>query len=156
MTGAAMSPMTAMLLMRGIKTLPLRMDRHCESAMQVANWLDNQGQTSTIYYPGLETSPFHGVAAKQMSGFGGMIAFELNGGKEAALKFINALNLIHCAVSLGDAETLIQHPATMTHATYSAEERAQFGISDDLIRISVGLESVSDIIADLSQAMQQL
>ncbi len=156
MTGASMSPMTAMLLMRGIKTLPLRMDRHCESAMEIARWLETQDQTSTIYYPGLKDSPFHDVAAKQMSDFGGMIAFELNGGKEAALKFINALNLIHCAVSLGDAETLIQHPASMTHSCYTPEERMEFGISDDLIRLSVGLESVSDIIADISQAMQQL
>ncbi len=156
MTGASMSPMTAMLLMRGIKTLPLRMNRHCESAMKVALWLETQDQTSTIYYPGLKNSPFHDVAAKQMSGFGGMIAFELNGGKEAALKFINALNLIHCAVSLGDAETLIQHPASMTHSCYTPEERMEFGISDDLIRLSVGLESASDIMADISQAMQQL
>ncbi len=156
MTGAVMSPMTAMLLMRGIKTLPLRMDRHCESALLVAQWLEAHEKTSDIHYPGLGNSPFNKVAARQMSGFGGMIAFELNGGKAAALKFINALNLIHCAVSLGDAETLIQHPATMTHATYNDEERMKFGISDDLIRISIGLESVSDIIFDISQALEQL
>jgi len=91
-----------------------------------------------------------------MSGFGGMMAFELDGGKEAALKFINALKFIQCAVSLGDAETLIQHPASMTHATYTAEERKRFGISDDLIRISIGLESVDDIKYDLSQALKHI
>jgi len=156
MTGAVMCPMTANLLMRGIKTLPLRMDRHCENAMHVAKWFANQDEINAIYYPGLENSAFHKVATKQMSGFGGMMAFELDGGKEAALKFINALKLIQCAVSLGDAETLIQHPASMTHATYTAEERKRFGISDDLIRISIGLESVDDIKYDLSQALKHI
>ena len=153
MTGAVMSPMTAMLIMRGLKTLELRMDRHCQSAQIVAEQLEEQSGVSKVWYPGLKSFDQHTLAAGQMSGFGGMIAFELSGGMEAGHKTMNRLKMIHRAVSLGDAETLIQHPASMTHSTYTAEERSAHGISDGLIRLSVGLEGVEDIIKDIEQAL---
>ncbi len=156
MTGACMSPFTAMLILRGIKTLELRMRQHSNSALKVANFLQGCPMVSNIYYPGLPSFPQHALACKQMRLFGGMIAFELQGGLQAGKNLIDALNLIQCAVSLGDAESLIQHPASMTHSAYTAEERAHHGISDELIRLSVGLESSEDIIEDLKQAFEQL
>ena len=153
MTGAVMSPFTAMLIMRGLKTLELRMDRHCLSAGMAAEFLERSDKISKVWYPGLASFEQHGLAKKQMAGFGGMIAFELTGGLEAGQKMMDALNMVQCAVSLGDAETLIQHPASMTHSTYTAEERALHGISDGLVRLSIGLEGVEDILADLEQAL---
>ncbi len=152
MTGAVMSPFTATLLLRGLKTLELRMDRHCQSALAIAKWLESRPEVDAVYYPGLESSPYYALCKTQMANSGGMIAFELNGGMETGKSFINKLELIHCAVSLGDAESLIQHPASMTHATYTAEERAKYGISDGLVRLSVGLEAQNDLLADLDQA----
>ena len=153
MTGAVMAPFTAMLVMRGLKTLDLRMQRHCASAMTVARALEAHPSVSKVYYPGLESFEQHDVARKQMAGFGGMIAFEVHGGMAAGIGVMNRLQLIQRAVSLGDAETLIQHPASMTHSTYTAEERAIHGISDGLIRLSVGLEEVDDILEDLIGAL---
>ncbi len=153
MTGSVMAPFNAMLVMRGLKTLQLRMARHCESGMKVAEWLEAQPGVETVYYPGLESHPQHELAKRQMAGFGGMIAFELKGGYEAGLAMMNRLRMITRAVSLGDAETLIQHPASMTHSTYSREERIEHGISDGLVRLSVGLEDVQDILADLADAL---
>ncbi|HPE49437.1 MAG TPA: PLP-dependent transferase, partial [Hyphomonas sp.] len=153
MTGSVMSPFNAMLVMRGLKTLQLRMARHCESGMKVAEWLETQPGVATVYYPGLASHPQHELAKRQMGGFGGMIAFELEGGYEAGIQMMNRLQLIRRAVSLGDAETLIQHPASMTHSTYTSEERLEHGISDGLIRLSVGLEDVGDILADLADAL---
>ena len=153
MTGAVMSPMTAMLIMRGLKTLELRMDRHCQSALKVAKFLQASKSVSQVWYPGLESFAQYELAKKQMGDFGGMIAFELEGGLEAGQKMMDALNMIHCAVSLGDAETLIQHPASMTHSTYTAEERQQHDISDGLVRLSVGLEGVEDILSDLEHSL---
>lgn len=153
MTGSVMAPFNAMLVMRGLKTLQLRMQRHCESGMKVAAWLEAQPGVAAIFYPGLASHPQHELATRQMDGFGGMIAFELDGGYDAGIAMMNRLNLIRRAVSLGDAETLIQHPASMTHSTYTAEERAAHGISDGLVRLSVGLEDVDDIIADLADAL---
>ena len=153
MTGAVMAPFTAMLVMRGLKTLDLRMQRHCASAMTVARALEAHPSVSKVYYPGLESFEQHEVARKQMAGFGGMIAFEVHGGMAAGIGVMNRLQLIQRAVSLGDAETLIQHPASMTHSTYTAEERAIHGISDGLIRLSVGLEEVDDILEDLIGAL---
>jgi len=152
-TGAVMSPFTAHLVMRGIKTLELRMQRHCESALEIARWLQSRPEIERVAYPGLESFPQHALARCQMAGFGGMIAFELAGGLAAGKRFMNRLELIRRAVSLGDAETLIQHPASMTHSLMSPEERARFGISDRLIRLSVGLETPSDLIADLARAL---
>ncbi len=149
MTGAVMSPLTAHQIMRGLKTLELRMDRHCKTAMLVARTLEAHLAVDHVFYPGLETSADHDLAKHQMSDFGGMIAFELKGGVEAGRTMMNALSLVKRAVSLGDPDSLIQHPASMTHATYSPQERAQHGITDGLIRMSVGLETPEDILADL-------
>ena len=153
MTGAVMAPFNAMLIMRGLKTLALRMDRHCASAQTVAEWLEAQPGVAKVYFPGLQSFEQHAIAKAQMAQPGGMIAFELEGGMEAGISLMNRLQMIQCAVSLGDAETLIQHPASMAHSTYTPEERAEHGISDGLVRLSVGLEEVSDILDDLHQAL---
>ncbi|MBL1241819.1 MAG: methionine gamma-lyase [OCS116 cluster bacterium] len=156
MTGAVLSPMDAMLMMRGIKTLEIRMERHCQNAMKVATFLENHPAVEQVMYPGLPSFNQYDLAKKQMSLFGGMIAFEVKGGIEAGRIMMNALNLVTRAVSLGDAETLIEHPASMTHATYTPEERAAHGISEGLVRMSVGLETVEDIIADIAQALDEI
>ncbi|MCB1423871.1 MAG: methionine gamma-lyase [Nitratireductor sp.] len=153
MTGAIMAPFNAMLILRGLKTLALRMERHCTSATIVADWLEAHPEIGTVYFPGLESFPQHNLALRQMTKPGAMIAFELKGGMQAGKDMMNRLQLIGRAVSLGDAESLIQHPASMTHSTYTAQERAEHGISDGLIRLSVGLEDVSDILADLEQSL---
>jgi methionine-gamma-lyase len=153
MTGAVMAPFNAMLVLRGLKTLKLRMQKHCESAMVVARALADHPAVSVVHYPGLENFPQHELAARQMPGFGAMIAFELKGGLSSGIAMMNRLQLIRRAVSLGDAESLIQHPASMTHSTYTPEERAAHGIPEGLIRLSVGLEEVQDILADLRQAL---
>lgn len=153
MTGAVMSAPDAQLVMRGLKTLALRMDRHCQSAQAVAELLEGHSATATVYYPGLKRFAQHELAQRQMRKAGGMIAFELKGGMEAGVRFMDALRLVTRAVSLGDAESLAQHPASMTHSTYTPEERAACGISDGLVRLSVGLEDVADVLADIQQAL---
>ena len=153
LTGAVMSPWTAHLVMRGIKTLELRMRRHSASATEIARWLESAPSIAQVHYPGLTSCAQHELARRQMDDFGGMIAFELHGGLQAGVEMMNALGLIKRAVSLGDAETLIQHPAGMTHSTMSAEQRAEHGISDGLVRLSVGLETPADLIADLDRAL---
>jgi methionine-gamma-lyase len=153
MTGSVMAPLTAMLVMRGLKTLQLRMARHCESGQTVAEWLERHPVVSEVHYPGLPSHPQHELARRQMSAFGGMVAFELKGGFEAGTAMMNRLSLIQRAVSLGDAESLIQHPASMTHSTYTPEERLKHGISEGLVRLSVGLEDIGDILADLDAAI---
>jgi methionine-gamma-lyase len=155
MTGAVISPINVFLILRGIKTLQLRMERHCENAQVIAELLDQHPAVKSVFYPGLKTDAGHRLAARQMDGFGGMVAFELKEGFDAAAKMLNRLKLIKRAVSLGDAETLIQHPASMTHSTYTPEQQAEHGISRGLVRISAGLESVLDIVADLKQALAQ-
>lgn len=155
MTGAVMAPFNAMLILRGLKTLELRMDRHCNSAGTVAAMLEESAAVQKVWYPGLESFEQHDLAKHQMSKFGGMIAFELTGGKQAGIEMMNRLELISRAVSLGDAETLVQHPASMTHSTYSTEELAEHGISEGLVRLSVGLEGVDDVLADLAQALSK-
>jgi len=154
MTGAALSPFNAMLILRGLKTLALRMERHSASAGVVARWLEDHPQIAQVHYPGLERSSYRALAKRQMSHFGGMIAFEVEGGYAAGVRMMNAMKMALRAVSLGDAETLIQHPASMTHSTYSPEDRARYGISDGLVRLSVGLEDVNDILVDLDQALR--
>jgi len=156
MTGAVLAPSNAMLVMRGLKTLELRMDRHVATAEKVARALEGHRAVGKVYYPGLESFEQHGLAKRQMFGYGGMIAFELDGGIDAGVKMMNALNLVQRAVSLGDAESLIQHPASMTHSTYTQEERLEHGISDGLIRLSVGLETPDDILEDILQALDHL
>ncbi len=153
MTGAVISPMTVFLILRGIKTLQLRMERHCQNAQAIAEMLHRHPAVDQVFFPGLKTDPWHAVAVKQMDGFGGMIALELKGGYKASLAMLNKLKLAKLAVSLGDAETLIEHPASMTHSVYSPEERLEHGISEGLVRISAGLEAPEDIIADLQQAL---
>ncbi|GAA0349426.1 methionine gamma-lyase [Morganella psychrotolerans] len=152
-TGGVMSPFNAWLTLRGLKTLHVRMERHCSNAMKVAEYLETNPNITSVFYPGLPSHPQHELAKKQMSGFGGMISFEIKGGIEAGRKVMNSVELCLLAVSLGDTETLIQHPASMTHSPIPAEERLKAGITDGLIRISVGLETAEDIIADLEQAI---
>jgi methionine-gamma-lyase len=142
--------------MRGLKTLGIRMDRHCANAMIVAKYLETHPMVKVVHYPGLEAFPQHELAKEQMAGFGGMIAFELKGGFEAAEKLLNNLEIISLAVSLGGVDTLIQHPASMTHAGVSKEERLIGGITDGLVRISVGIEDVEDIIEDLEKGFAKV
>ncbi|MCF6321578.1 MAG: methionine gamma-lyase [Rhizobiaceae bacterium] len=155
MTGAVIAPFNAMLILRGLKTLELRMERHSENAMRIAQMLEAHPAVEVVHFPGLKGFAQHDLAKVQMSMFGGMIAFEVTGGFEGGKQVMNRLNLIQRAVSLGDAETLIQHPASMTHVTYTQEERAAHGISEGLIRISAGLENVDDILADLDHALPE-
>lgn len=154
MTGAVMSPHDASLLMRGIKTLALRMDRHCSNALAVARRLEQAPQVEQVRYPGLDSFAQHALAQRQMRLPGGMIAFELKGGVEVGRRFMNRLELFSRAVSLGDAESLAQHPASMTHCAYTPQERLQHGISEGLVRLSVGLEDVEDLLADVAQALE--
>lgn len=156
MTGSVLSPFDAYLILRGMKTLQIRMDRHTKNAIEVAKFLESHPNVETVSYPGLESFPQYELAKKQMDMPGGMIAFEVKGGLEGGKKLLNSLELCTLAVSLGDCETLIQHPASMTHSPYTQEERAEAGISEGLIRISVGLEDAEDIIADLKQGLDIL
>lgn len=156
MTGAVLSPQDAFLLLRGLKTLALRMDRHCSNALALARLLASHPAVERVYFPGLATDPQHELAKRQMRQFGGMLAFELRGGVAAGKRFMNALRLVARAVSLGDAESLAQHPASMTHSTYTAEERAAHGISEGLVRLSAGLEDEQDLLADVRQALDTL
>ncbi|MCF3191381.1 methionine gamma-lyase [Pseudomonas bubulae] len=153
LTGAVLSPHDAHLLMRGIKTLALRMDRHCSSAQAIAQMLQAHPAVEWVAYPGLPSFPQYALASRQMKLPGGMIAFELKGGIAAGQCFMNALQLFSRAVSLGGAESLAQHPASMTHSTYTLEERARHGISEGLVRLAVGLEDVADLLADVEQAL---
>ncbi|MBC2850971.1 methionine gamma-lyase [Cetobacterium sp. 8H] len=153
MTGAVLSPMDAYFIIRGMKTLEVRMERHCSNAKKVAEFLNAHPKVETVFYPGLKTHPGHDIACKQMKNFGGIFAFELKEGFEAGKKLLNNLELCSLAVSLGDTETLIQHPASMTHSPYTREERLTAGITDGLVRISVGLENVDDIIEDLRKGL---
>ncbi|MEM7225252.1 MAG: methionine gamma-lyase [Pseudomonadota bacterium] len=156
MTGATISPWTAFLVLRGLKTLALRMERHSANALAVAERLAEHPAVSWVAYPGLAGDRDHTLAARQMSGFGGLVACELTGGHSAGFAFMNAVSLATRAVSLGDPETLVQHPASMTHSTYSPEERARHGIGEGLVRLSVGLESLDDILDDIDQALERV
>ncbi len=156
LNGACISAFDAFLVLRGLKTLSLRMDRHCETALKLAHDLEAHPAAGSVYFPGLDSHPQKALAARQMRGFGGMIAMELKGGLPAGRAFMNAVRLAARAVSLGDAETLVQHPASMTHATYSPEERSRHGFTDGLIRLSVGLEDYEDIRADLIAALDEI
>jgi cystathionine beta-lyase/cystathionine gamma-synthase len=153
--GAILSPFDSWLVMRGIKTLPVRMEAHNSNGMAVANFLANKKEVKKIYYPGLPNHPGHELAKKQMSGFGGMIAIDL-GSLDRAKRFLEQVKLCSLGESLGGVETLISHPATMTHASVPAEERHRLGITDGLVRLSVGIEDVEDLIADLEKAFGYL
>lgn len=154
--GGSNSPFNAWLVLRGIKTLAVRMERHCDNAMKIAEFLTRHPKIENVYYPGLPTDPGHKTARKQMTKFGGMLGFDVKGGKEAGKKIMNAVKICILAVSLGDADTLIEHPASMTHSTYTDEGLAQSGIKPGFVRISVGLESAKDLIADLDQALAKI
>ncbi len=154
--GGIISPFDAWLLLRGIKTLAIRLDRHSQQAAILAEFLRNHEKIEQVYYPGFADHPQAKIIAKQMKQPGGLISFKIKGGQKEAQALMNHLSLIKVAVSLGDAETLIQHPATMTHAVVPKEEREKMGIEDNLLRLSVGLEAFEDIKADLSEALYQL
>ncbi len=152
-TGATLGPMDSFLVLRGIKTLHLRVQRHCENGEKVAAYLDNHPLVERVYYPGLASHPFHEIAKKQMSGFGGMVTFTFKSGKkEDAIKFLENLKVFTLAESLGGVESLANHPALMTHASIPEDKRKEVGISDDLVRLSVGVEDIEDLLADLELA----
>lgn len=153
--GAVMSPHDAWLIIRGLKTLHVRVERHCENAQKVAEFLEQHPSVDRVFFPGLESHEGHALIGKQMKAGGGVMAFEMKGNFENAVQFMDQLTMCKLAVSLGDAETLIQHPASMTHSPYEPEQRRAAGISDTLIRLSVGLEHVDDIIADLKQGLNK-
>ena len=151
--GGVISPHDAWLILRGLKTLDVRLTRHCDNAEVIASYLEGHEHISQVFYPGLKSHQGYAYLGKQMKRAGGVIAFELKGDKQAAIEFVNRLSLFVIAVSLGDAESLVQHPASMTHSPYTPEARAEAGITDNLLRISVGLENVEDLIADIEQAL---
>ena len=153
--GCNMDPHQAFLVIRGLKTLALRVERNQENAVKVAHFLETHPKIAWIKYPGLESHPQFELAKQQMSGTGSMISFGVKGGLEAGRKLMDSVHLATLAVSLGGVETLIQHPASMTHAAVSKEDKLKAGISDDLVRLSVGIEDVNDIIADLNQALEK-
>ena len=153
-TGATLGPMDSFLVLRGIKTLHLRMQRHCENGEKVAEYLNNHPKVKTVYFPGLASHPFHEIAKKQMSGFGGMVSFDfVSGRKEEAIAFLEKVKIFTLAESLGGVESLANHPALMTHASIPEDKRAAVGITDDLVRLSVGVEDIEDIIEDLKNAL---
>ncbi|MBC8368331.1 PLP-dependent transferase, partial [bacterium] len=155
--GAVPSPFDCWLTIEGLKTLSLRMARHAENGMAVAKYLEAHPKVSRVSYPGLESHPMHAVAAKQMEkGFSGMISFELEGGIPAGTTLMNSVELCALAESLGAVETMITHPATMTHAEVPKDEREARGLTDGLVRISVGIEDLEDILADLEQALEKV
>ncbi|WP_018692768.1 methionine gamma-lyase [Algicola sagamiensis] len=154
--GATISPHDAWLILRGLKTLALRMERHSDNAQCVAEYLQKHPKVKRVDYPGLKSHPGYRFIGQQMKRAGGVLSFEINGGVSHGEAFINATELWTLAVSLGDAESLIQHPASMTHSTYTSEERKLAGISDGLIRLSTGLEHVEDLILDLEKALKKI
>lgn len=151
--GSVMSPFDSYLTLRGIKTLAIRIERHNASAMKIAQWLEEHEAVERVVYPGLASHPQHAVAKKQMLGFGGMITFFLKGGLEESRRFLESVRIFACAESLGGVESLVDHPAIMTHASVPPEMRKQLGITDSLIRLSVGIEDCDDLIADLEHAL---
>lgn len=153
--GAVPSPFDCWLTILGVKTLDLRMKKHASNAQAIAEYLEEHPKVSTVTFPGLPSHPMHAVAKKQMSGFSGMISFELTGGIPAGKMVMNSVQLAKLAESLGSVETMITHPATMTHVDVPKEEREARGLTDGLVRISVGIENPNDIIADLEQALEQ-
>ena len=158
MTGCAIGPMDSFLITRGLKTLDIRMDRHCANALKVARFLEGHPAVRRVCYPGLESHPQHALAKRMYlhGGFGGMVSFELKCDRERTAEFVNSLKLCTLAVSLGDAITLIEHPASMTHNTYTVEALAEIGISESLLRLSVGLEDADDLIADLKAELDRI
>jgi cystathionine beta-lyase/cystathionine gamma-synthase len=154
--GAIAGPFDAFLTLRGVKTLALRMERHCSNALELAQWLERQPQVAAVYYPGLPTHPQHALACRQMRGFGGMISLDLKTDLAGTRRFLEQVQIFALAESLGGVESLIEHPAIMTHASIPAQNRAKLGIGDSLVRLSVGIEDVEDLRADLAQALSSI
>ena len=150
--GATPGPHEAFLVLRGIKTLSLRMDKHCENAGRIAGWLVDHPRVKSVYYPGLESHAGHELAREQMDGFGGMVSFELDASLETTAEMCSSTEIFALAESLGGIESLIEQPATMTHASIPREERLEAGLSDGLVRLSVGIEDGDDLIQDLQSA----
>jgi cystathionine gamma-lyase len=153
--GAILSPFDSYMILRGIKTLKARMDLHEKNAFVVSNFLQKHKRVLSVYYPGLSAHPGHKIAKKQMRGFGGIISFEINGDRKQTIKFLESLRLIHVAESLGAVESLIEHPSSMTHSSISKNERKKIGITENLVRLSVGIEESGDLIEDLDQALRK-
>ncbi|MEC8820853.1 MAG: PLP-dependent transferase, partial [Pseudomonadota bacterium] len=157
MLGVAPSPTDTSLINVGLKTFEVRMQKHADNALAVATWLQEQAQIEAVFYPGLPDNPYHDLAKRQMiNGFGGMVSFKVSGGLENSMVFTNAVTIPTLAVSLGNVDSLIQHPASMTHSATPREEREKAGIADNTVRLSVGIENIEDLIADLDQAIQQI
>lgn len=154
--GAIAAPFDSFLALRGVKTLALRMERHCASALALAQWLEQQPQVERVHYPGLESHPQHVLAKRQMNGFGGMISLDLRTDLAGTRRFLEAVQIFALAESLGGVESLIEHPAIMTHATIPADTRRKLGIGDALVRLSVGVEDIEDLRADLKQALERV
>lgn len=152
--GSVASPFDSFLALRGLKTLSLRMERHCSNALTIARWLERHARVKRVIYPGLESHPQHALARRQMSAFGGIITMEIEGDEATARRFLERCKLFTLAESLGGVESLIEHPAIMTHASIPADQRREIGISDTLIRLSVGIENAEDLMADLAQALE--
>jgi len=155
-TGAVLDAFPAYLLRRGLKTLALRMDRHCVNALAVARFLEGHDRTERVYYAGLESYPQHELAKRQLAGFGGMLAFELSGGRAAGESFMDNLELCLRATSLGGVDTVVSHPASTSHRQFSEEQLAAAGITPGLLRVSVGCEDADDIVADFGNALERL
>ena len=151
--GAVQGPFDSFLALRGLKTLDVRMERHCRNAQAIAEWLENDERVSRVIYPGLPSHPQHALAERQMPGGGGIVTFFLDGGLDAARRFLESVSVFALAESLGGVESLVDHPAIMTHASVPAEEREKLGISDELVRLSVGIEALDDLLADLDAAL---
>lgn len=154
--GAVLSPFSSFLVLRGIKTLALRMKEHEKNAMKVAEYLETSSKVKRVFYPGLKSHPQYELAKRQMSGFGGMLSFEIKGGFREAKTFLENLEIFSLAESLGGVESLIEHPASMTHASVPKEEREKIGVTDNLIRISVGIENIDDLIEDLKKGFRRI
>jgi cystathionine beta-lyase/cystathionine gamma-synthase len=154
--GATPSAMDCFLVLRGTKTLHIRMERHCRNALAVARWLESHRKVSRVYYPGLASHPQHAVAMRQMRSGGGMVSVELKATVEQAMRVASSLRVFALAESLGGVESLVDHPASMTHASIPAEDRRNSGLQDGLIRLSVGIEDEADLLADLDQALASL
>ena len=154
--GVNPSPFDAWLVNQGLKTLPIRMKKHCENALIIARFLESHPKVERVYYPGLESSPWHKLAKRQMDDFGGMVSFEIKGGLKAGQQLMNNIKIFTLAVSLGCVDSLIQHPASMTHACVPLEKRLKGGISDGLVRISVGIEDSDDLLRALREALEKI
>ncbi|MGQ7299981.1 O-succinylhomoserine sulfhydrylase [Marinobacter nauticus] len=154
--GPTMSPFNAWVFQKGLETLPIRMRAHCDNALELALWLEQQDCVEKVYYAGLQSHPQHELAKKQQDGFGGVLSFLVRGGREQAWKFIDATRMISITANLGDVKTTITHPATTTHGRLSPEDKARAGITENLIRLSVGIESIKDLKTDLDRGFQAL